>query len=48
MTGDTWSGMIAVGKVTLAADEADIAAEAPADYGIDASSGLAAMRTDER
>jgi prevent-host-death family protein len=48
VTGDTWSDMIAAGKVALAADEADIADEAPAAYGIDASSGLAAMRTDER
>ncbi len=40
--------MIAAGKVALAGDEADIADEAPADYGIGASSGLAAMRTDER
>jgi prevent-host-death family protein len=48
VTADTWSDMIAARKVALATDDADIADEAPADYGIDASSALAAMRADER
>ena len=48
VTADSWSDMIAARKVVLAADDADIADEAPADYGIDASSALAAMRADER
>jgi prevent-host-death family protein len=48
VTADSWSDMIAARKVTLAGDDADIADEAPADYGIDASSTLAAMRADER
>ena len=48
VTADSWSDMIAARKVVLAADEADIADEAPADYGIDASSALAAMRAEER
>ena len=45
---DAWTDMIASGRVTLAADEADIVDEAPADYGVDASAVLAAMRADER
>jgi prevent-host-death family protein len=48
VTADSWSDMIAARKVVLAADDADIVDEAPADYGIDASSALAAMRVDER
>jgi hypothetical protein len=48
VTAGSWNEMIAAGKVALAADEADITDEAPADYGIDASSDLTAMRTDER
>jgi prevent-host-death family protein len=48
VTADTWTDMIAARKVVIAADDADIADEAPADYGIDASSVLAAMRADER
>ena len=48
VTADSWTDMIAARKVVLAADDADIADEAPADYGIDASSALAAMRADER
>lgn len=48
VTADTWSDMIAARKVVLATDDTDIADEAPADYGIDASSALAAMRADER
>jgi prevent-host-death family protein len=48
VTADSWSDMVAARKVVLAADDADVADEAPADYGIDASSTLAAMRADER
>ena len=48
VTADSWNDMIAARKVVLAADDADIADEAPADYGIDASSALTAMRADER
>jgi prevent-host-death family protein len=48
VTADSWNDMIAARKVVLASDDADIADEAPADYGIDASSALAAMRADER
>jgi prevent-host-death family protein len=48
VTADPWSEMIAARKVVLAVDEDDIADEAPAEYGIDASSALAAMRAEER
>ena len=45
---DAWADMVAAGRVTLADDAADVADEAPADYGIDASSVLASMRAQER
>ena len=47
IAGDPWTEMIAAGRVTPAEDETDIALEAPADYDVDASSVLAAMRADE-
>ncbi len=45
---DAWTDLVAAGKVTLAADNADIAEEVPGDYGIDASAKLANLRADER
>jgi prevent-host-death family protein len=45
---DAWADLIAAGKVTLAADDADIADEVPVDYGVDASATLANLRADER
>ena len=48
VTGDSWNDMITARKVALAVDDADIADEAPADYGVDASSALAATRAGER
>jgi len=44
---DAWADLVAAGKVTLAVDDADVADEAPRDYGVDASETLAAMRTDD-
>ncbi len=40
--------MIAARKVVLATDDVDLADEAPAEYGIDASSALASMRAASR
>ena len=48
LPADAWDGMVAAGKVTLAEDDVDVADEAPADYGIEASSVLASMRVEER
>jgi prevent-host-death family protein len=45
---DVWADLVAAGKVTLAVENADVADEAPRDYGVDASETLAAMRVDER
>jgi len=45
---DAWADMVAAGKVALAEDDRDVADEAPADYGVDASSVLASMRAEER
>jgi prevent-host-death family protein len=44
---EAWTDMVAAGRVALAEDDGDVADEAPADYGIDASSVLAAMRAEE-
>ena len=45
---DSWSARIASGEVTPAEDDTDVADEAPAEYEVDASQTLAAMRADER
>jgi prevent-host-death family protein len=45
---DAWADLVASGRVSLAAGDADVAEEAPLDYGIDASQTLAAMRADDR
>ena len=45
---EAWTDMVAAGKIALAEDDADVADESPADYGIDASSALAAMRAEEQ
>jgi len=45
---DPWTDLVAAGRVVLASDEADVADEPPADYGVDASAVLAAQRADER
>jgi prevent-host-death family protein len=45
---DPWADMVAAGRVALSEDDRDVADEAPADYGIDASGVLASMRADER
>ena len=42
-----WDDLAATGRVILAKG-ADVADEAPVDYGVDASSVLASMRADER
>jgi prevent-host-death family protein len=45
---DAWADLVAAAKVVLAAGDADVADEAPRDYGIDASAALAVMRADDR
>jgi prevent-host-death family protein len=46
--GDEWQRLLAGGQVTAPTDEGDVLDEAPSDYGIDASGGLAAIRENER
>jgi prevent-host-death family protein len=46
--GDPWEEMVAAGRVTPAEDDADVAVEPPAQYDVNASEVLAAMRADER
>jgi prevent-host-death family protein len=45
---DEWDDLITSGRVSPAADVADIADEAPRDYGVAASKALATMRAGER
>lgn len=45
---DRWSRMVSAGTATVAADTADLTDEGPVDYGVDASAGLADLRSDER
>lgn len=45
---DPWQGLVASGWVTPPAGEGDILDEGPADYGIQASERLVAMRAEER
>ena len=45
---DRWTAMIESGRIRTPLDDADVAAEAPADYGISASAELSDMREDER
>lgn len=45
---DGWDDLVASGRVSPAADTADVADEAPGSYGVAASEALATMRADER
>jgi prevent-host-death family protein len=46
---DAWAAMVAAGRIAPAADDgSDLTDEAPADYGVDASSVLASMRAEAR
>lgn len=45
---DRWADMVARGKVTPAADATDVAEEVPADYDVEPSVVLTAMRAQER
>lgn len=45
---DSWADLVAAGVVVPATDAADIASEAPLDYGISASDALERQRADER
>jgi prevent-host-death family protein len=46
--GNTWEQLVASGAVLLAEPGGDLLDEPSADYGINASAELAAMRDDER
>lgn len=48
VSSDLWTDMVASGKVTLAVDPGDVVDEPPADYEVEASTVLAAMREHER
>jgi prevent-host-death family protein len=48
LRGDRWGDLLATGRVMPPTEAEDVADEAPADYGIDASGALAAMRQFER
>ncbi len=45
---DVWADLVASGKVTLADNHTDLVDEPPGEYGIEASTALAAMREHER
>lgn len=45
---DPWADMVAAGRIALAEDDADVADEAPSDYGVNASAALASMRAEEQ
>lgn len=45
---DSWDQLVASGAVLLAEPGTDLLDEPPADYGINASAELAALREDER
>ncbi len=45
---DAYSDLVASGRVEVAGEATDIAEEAPADYGVDASATLDALRSDDR
>ena len=45
---DSWDQLVASGAVLLAEPGTDLLDEPPADYGINASAELAALRKDER
>jgi prevent-host-death family protein len=46
--GDRWADLLASGRVSLPVGDADVADEAPGDYGIDATRVLQSMRDLER
>lgn len=45
---DAWDDRVTSGRVSPAEDAADVADEAPGDYGVAASEALATMRAEER
>ena len=46
--GDVWEDLLASGRVSAPTDDGGVLVEAPADFSIDASGVLAAIREDER
>jgi prevent-host-death family protein len=48
LRGERWEELLATGRVMPPSDAIDVADEAPADYGIDTTGALAAMRELER
>lgn len=45
---DTWSDLVATGRVVVAPDQTDVTDEAPRDYYVDASQALIDQRAAER
>ena len=45
---DPWQALVSAGRVTPAADQADVTDEAPRAYDVDASGALARARDSER
>jgi prevent-host-death family protein len=43
-----WDDLVTSGRVSPAQDAADVAVEAPGDYGVAASEAMATMRAEER
>lgn len=48
VSNDTWTDMVASGRVSVAEDEADLVDEPPGDYNVEASVNLTDMRDHER
>jgi prevent-host-death family protein len=46
--GHEWQDLVTSGRVVAPTEDGDVLDEAPNDFGIDASAGLASMREDER
>ncbi len=48
VSADAWTDLVLSGRVVVPDGEVDVADEAPADYGVEASGVLVAMREEER
>ena len=48
VSSDSWTDVVASGRITLADDHTDLVDEPPEEYDIEASTALAAMREHER
>ncbi len=48
VVSEAWTDLVSSDRVIVADSDSDLADELPGDYGVDASSTLAAMRDNER